>query len=123
MSEEKDSLVAYLESNRQTMERITAALDRRAALLSPSNTTTTQNTTIDAGSKFIWLGLWLSITCCLVMFVMCWKQTEEIDAMRAQWLESARKQEANSDRLSILLQWAPNLRDEVNREMDKRKTK
>ena len=110
--------------DREVAEKLTAAfveLDKtlKAHLTATSNTNTNHNI-IDTGSKFLWIGLWLSMTCCIVMFVMSWKQTDEISSMRAMWLESSRKQEANADRMSIMLQWAPNLRDEVNKEMEKR---
>jgi hypothetical protein len=111
-----------LEALRRSTDKLTAALERHVPLATPNNTTT-QTTSIDTGSKALWFGLWVTTTCCLVMFVMNWKQAEQITDMQNRWLELSRKDEANTDRLAIILQWAPNLRDEVNREMEKRKTK
>jgi general stress protein 26 len=48
--------------------------------------TNTQNMTIDAGSKALWFGLWLSTTCCLVMSALNWKQAEQITDMQRKKL-------------------------------------
>ena len=78
--------------------------------------TNTQNMSIDVGSKALWIAVWICTICCVITL------TAVID-IRSTEIENARKLEADADRLSILLQWAPNLRDEVNREMEKRKIK
>lgn len=90
----------------------------------PRGNTNTQTTTIDAGSKALWFGLWLATSCCIAMFFMFQADRDQLAQMQTKELENSRKLEADADRLSILLQWAPNLRDEVNKEMkDKEKSK
>lgn len=88
----------------------------------PRGNTNTQTTTIDAGSKALWFGLWLATTCCIVMFIMGLEQRDKIDNMQVQLTDVSRKLDVAQDKLSIVLQWAPSLRDEVNKEMkDKEK--
>lgn len=101
---------------REDLERFETIANKLLNTNAKGNTNT-QTTTIDAGSKFLWFGLWLASTCCVVMFLMNLNQGRQIEQMNQHMTEMARKLEADSDRLSILLQWAPNLRDEVNKEM------
>jgi hypothetical protein len=56
------------------------------------------------------------------MFIMSMDQRETINMLRSDVSDATRQLEVAQDKLSIILQWAPNLRDEVNHEMkDKEK--
>lgn len=116
MTMDKEIQAVDIEALRRSNDRLSAALEKRVPEASKSTNTTTQTITIDAGSKALWFALWLATICCVVMFIMGIDQ-------RSQMSDMAKRNQENADRLSILLQWAPNLRDEINREMEKRKSK
>jgi|ERR1700761_511066 len=85
--------------------------------------TNTQSLHLDAGSKMLWVAVWISTLCCVYMLGTTARMDDKVNEMQSSQLEQARKLEADADRLSIILQWAPSLRDEVNREMERKKGK
>jgi hypothetical protein len=85
--------------------------------------TNTQTLHLDAGNKMLWLAVWIATICCVYMLGTTARMDDKVAEMQSSQLEQARKLEADADRLSIILQWAPSLRDEVNREMERKKGK
>lgn len=115
----KGEEVSNMDEQLDKFERLATALLEAQ----PRGNTNTQTTTIDAGSKALWFGLWLATTCCIVMFIMGLEQRDKIDNMQVQLTDVSRKLDVAQDKLSIVLQWAPNLRDEVNKEMKEKDKK
>jgi len=89
----------------------------------PKMNSNTQTLTIDAGNKALWFVACTSSLCCIVMFVLSLSQHETISMMRADLSDATRQLSVAQDKLSIILQWAPNLRDEVNKEMKDKETR
>src|ERR1700744_5400855 len=65
--------------------------------------TNTQTLHLDAGSKMLWVAVWISTLCCVYMLGTTARMDDKVSEMQARQLEESRKNEANSDRLSILL--------------------
>lgn len=111
-----------IEISEEQLERVekilTKALDSH-----PKGNSNTQTLSIDAGGKALWFAVWLATVCCIVMFVMSLDQRDKNQSMQIQLTDVSRKLDVAQDKLSIVLQWAPNLRDEVNKEMKDRPTK
>lgn len=82
--------------------------------------TNTQNMTIHYGTKAMWVAVWLATTACLIMYLQGQQDRDKLAAMQIQLIDTSRKLDVAQDKLSIVLQWAPTLRDEVNKEMTKK---
>ena len=74
----------------------------------PSGTTNKQEIHLNAGG----IGIWICATLCLVMFVI---------TLGIGWLylDASRRLDVANDKLSIILQWAPQLRDIVDKSIKK----
>lgn len=113
----------------EAAEKLTKAFNELSELIvlmrkeQKGNNTNTQTITLDAGGKLLWWALWIVTLCCVYMIGSTARMDDKVKQMQDRQLEDSRRLEADADRLSILLQWAPALRDEVNREMQKRRGK
>ncbi len=83
----------------------------------------TQTLSIDAGGKALWFVAFIATICCVVTFIVSLDQRDRNESMQLQLNDVSRKLDVAQDKLSIILQWAPNLRDEVNKEMKDRPAK
>lgn len=110
---ELDRLEALMKSFDESSRRMVDSVDKMAN----NQNTNTQNTTIDTGSKFLWFAIWIATFCCVVMFIQNQNDRDRLAVMQSQLIDTSRKLDVAQDKLSIVLQWAPNLRDEVNKEM------
>jgi hypothetical protein len=108
--------------DRELAEQLTKAfrdLDEtlRTQLQEIHKNNNTQTMTLDTGSRSMWFAVWLATLCCVVMFLQGQADRDKLASMQVQLIDTSRKLDVAQDKLSIVLQWAPNLREEVNKEM------
>lgn len=62
---------------------------------------------IDAGGFGVWAALWLASICCAVMLTMTF-------ISRADQIDAKRRLDLANDKLSVILQWSPELAKKVD---------
>lgn len=79
----------------------------RKAIHSPTVAGNTQIIKIDAGGFGVWAALWLASICCAVMLTLTF-------VSRADQIDQKRRIDLANDKLSVILQWAPDLAKKVD---------
>jgi hypothetical protein len=79
----------------------------RKAMVAPSVATNTQIIKVDAGGFGVWAALWLASICCAVMLTLTF-------VSRADQIDQKRRIDLANDKLSVILQWAPELAKKVD---------
>jgi hypothetical protein len=75
--------------------------------LAPSGASNTQTLTLDTGSKALWVGVYISSICCAVVMTIA-------IMARGDQVDQARRLDLANDKLSVILQWSPELAKKVD---------
>jgi|ERR1700761_6326684 len=71
-----------------------------------------QTMTIDAGGPAVWFAVWIATVCCAVMLTLSM-------VSRADQIDQKRRLDVANDKLSVILQWAPELAKKVDAQVTK----
>jgi len=77
--------------------------------------TSTQSITIDAGGPAVWVAVWIATVCCAVMLTLTF-------VSRADQIDQKRRIDVANDKLSVILQWAPDLAKKVDEQVTKQES-
>lgn len=72
-----------------------------------NNSTNSQTMTIDAGGPAVWIAVWIASICCAVMLTLSM-------VSRSDQIDQKRRIDLANDKLSVVLQWAPELAKKVD---------
>lgn len=86
----------------------------REMLKAPTSSGNTQIIKIDAGGFGVWAALWLASICCAVMLTITL-------VSRADQIDQKRRLDVANDKLSVILQWAPELAKKVDDSTNQKK--
>lgn len=89
----------------EEFRKLDSTLQRK--LHAPSSVGNTQIIKIDAGGAGVWAALWLASICCAVMLTLTF-------VSRADQIDQKRRIDLANDKLSVILQWAPELAKKVD---------
>jgi hypothetical protein len=98
--------------DREAADRLTEAFRNldgtiREAMRSGQGSGNTQIIKIDAGGFGVWAALWMASLCCAVMLTMTF-------VSRADQIDQKRRLDVANDKLSVILQWSPELAKKVD---------
>lgn len=72
--------------------------------------------TINAGGPALWIALWFSTVACAIMLTIAVLSRNDL-------VDQSRRLDLANDKLSIILQWAPQLKDIVDKQIQQQKGK
>ncbi len=72
-----------------------------------ANTSTSQTIAVNAGGPAVWIAVWIASLCCAVMLTLSM-------VSRADQIDEKRRVDLANDKLSVILQWAPDLAKKVD---------
>lgn len=71
-----------------------------------------QTLTINAGGVGVWIAVWIASICCAVMLTLSF-------VSRMDQIDQKRRLDLANDKLSVILQWAPELSKKVDDQISK----
>lgn len=102
----------------EAAEKLTKAFNELSELIlllrsdQQNTSTNSQTMTIDAGGPAVWFAVWIATVCCAVMLTLSM-------VSRADQIDQKRRLDVANDKLSVILQWAPELAKKVDAQVTK----
>ena len=96
----------------EELARLRVALDRIDSS-KPNNSATIS---VNAGGPALWVAVWFSTLACAVMLTVAMLSRNDL-------VDQSRRLDLANDKLSIILQWAPQLKDIVDKQIQQQKGK
>lgn len=91
----------------EELARLRMAIDRIESSRGNSNQS---NVNINAGGPALWVAVWFSTLACAVMLTIAMLSRNDL-------VDQSRRLDLANDKLSIILQWAPELKNIVDKQI------